>query len=85
METKREVYYLKDRIKQQDVFIVLSKRKLNSLNVFRHSAEKPHNTCTTQVVSSIVFESSYCIGSSQQNSKNEFYDLLVWISILCLL
>ena len=48
-----EIYHLKDTIKQQDM--VFSKRRVNSLNVFRHSVEKPHNTCTTQLVSSIVF------------------------------
>ena len=49
-----------------------SKRKLKSLGVFRHSVEKPHTTCITQLVNSIVFESFYCIGSSQQNVKNYF-------------
>ena len=56
----------KDTIKQQDVFMVFS---LNSLDVFRHLVEKPHNTCTTQLVSSVVFESSYFIGNSEQNSE----------------
>ena len=32
--------------KQQDVFLVFLKDRLNSLDVFRHSIEKPHNTCT---------------------------------------
>ena len=54
---------------------------LNSLDVFRYSVEKPHNTCTTQLVSSVVFESSYFIGSSEQNTEKEFNDLLVWPSI----
>ena len=36
----------KDKIKQQDVFM-FSKRRLNSPDVFRHSVEKSHNTCTT--------------------------------------
>ena len=88
METKREVYLSSKRYhKAADVFMVFSKRRLNSLDVVRHSVEKPHKTCNTQVVSSIVFESSYCIGSSQQNSKKEFYDPLVWpsISILSLI
>ena len=49
----------------------VSKRRLNSLDVFRHSAEKPHKTCTTQLVSFIVFLwSSYFTGSSVQNSEN---------------
>ena len=53
MKTQREVYY---------VF------KKDSLDAFRQSVEKPHNTSTKQLVSSIVFESSYCIGSSEHNS-----------------
>ena len=65
MKTYRGVYHLKDVIKQQDVFLVFSKRRLNCLDVFRHSVEKPHKTCTTQLVSSTVFESSYFIGSSE--------------------
>ena len=77
METHRDVDHLKDTIKQQGVFMVFSKRRLNSLDVFRHSVEKPHNTCTTQLFSSIVFESSYFRGSSQQKSEKEFNDLLV--------
>ena len=32
METKREVYNLKDTIKQQDVLIVFSKRRLRSFD-----------------------------------------------------
>ena len=55
IETYREVYHLKDIIKQQDVFMVFSKRRTNSLNVFRHSVEKSHNTCTTLLVSSTPF------------------------------
>ena len=77
MQSWREVYHLKDTIKQQEVFKMFSKRRLKSLDVFSHSAEKPHNTCTTQLVSSIVFESSYFIGSSEQDSKKVFNDLLV--------
>ena len=46
-ETCREIYHLKDTIKQEDVFMVFSKRTLKSLDVFRHSLEKPYNTCTT--------------------------------------
>ena len=72
METQREVFHLEDTpkyngniegdlaskntMKQQDIFMVFSKTRLNSLAVFRNSVEKPHNTCTTQLVSSIVFE-----------------------------
>ena len=63
------MYHLENSIKQQDVFMVFSKRRLNSLAVVRHSVQKPRNTCTTQLVNSIVFESSYCIGSSEQNNK----------------
>ena len=48
-----------------------------SLDVFRHSVGKPDNTCTTQLVSYIVFESSYFIVSSKQNSKEELDDLPV--------
>ena len=77
METQREVYPLTETIKQQDVFMVFSKRRLNSLDVFRYSVENPHNTYTTQLVSSIVFGSSYFIGSSEQNSEKEFNGLLV--------
>ena len=72
----------KDTVKQQGVFMVFSKRRLNSFDVFRHSVEKP---CTTQPVSSIVFESSYITESSKQNSEKEFNYLLVWSSILCLI
>ena len=79
METSREVYHLKGTIKQQDVFMVFSKRRLNSLDVLRHSVEKPHNTCTTQLVNSVIF------GSSKQNSYKEFNDLLVWLSNLWLI
>ena len=75
----------KDTVKQQGVFMVFSKRRLNSFDVFRHSVEKPHITCTRQLVSSIIFESPYFIGSSEQNSEKEFNDLLVWTSILCLI
>ena len=93
---RRSIYHLKDTIKQRDVFMVFRRRletgfwiqkRLNSVDVVRHSAEKPHNTCTARVVSSIVFESSYCLGSSEQNISKEFYGLLVWlsISILCLI
>ena len=85
METSREVYHLKGTIKQQDVFMVFSKRRLNSLDVLRHSVEKPHNTCTTQLVNSVIFESSYFIGSSKQKSYEEFNDLLVWLSNLWLI
>ena len=63
-----EVYHLKDTIKQRDVFMMFSKRRLNSLDVFRNSVEKPYNTCTTELVTSIVFE-SYFIGSPKQNSE----------------
>ena len=59
MEKQKEVYHLKDTInKAGRVFIVFSKWRLDSLDVFRHTEETPHNTCTTQLVSSIVFESS---------------------------
>ena len=63
------MYHLEDTIKQQDVFMVFSKRRLNSLAVIRHSVQKPRNTRTTQLINSTVFESSYCIGSSKQNNK----------------
>ena len=43
MKTQSEVYHLKDTIKQQDVFMIFSKRSLKSLDVFRHSVEKPYN------------------------------------------
>ena len=82
METSREVYHLKYTIKQQDAFMAFSKRRLNSLDVFRQSVDKPHNTCTTQLVSSIVIESSYSRRNSEQNSEKKNYDLLVWRSIL---
>ena len=42
------------------------KKRLNSLDAFRHLVEKPQNTCTAQPVSSIVFEMSYFIRSSKQ-------------------
>ena len=57
--------------------MVFSKKRLSSLDVFGHSVEKLHDACTTQLVSSIVFESSYFIGISEQNSEKEFNDLLV--------
>ena len=69
MEAQRSIYHLKDTIKQQDVFMVFSKKRLNSFDGARHSVEKPHNTCTTQLVSFIVSYRSYCIGSSEQNSE----------------
>ena len=78
----REVYHLQDTIKQQDVYMVFS---LNSLDVFRHLVEKPHNTCTTQLVTLIVFESFNFIGSSEQNSEKGLNDLIVWPFILCLI
>ena len=65
--------------------MVFLKRRMDSLDVFKHLVEKPHNTCTTQLVSSVVFESSYFIGFSEQNSEKEFNELLVWHSILCLI
>ena len=49
------VYHLKDTTKQQDVFMMLSKRVLKFLNVFRHSVEKPHDTYNTQ----LEFECSF--------------------------
>ena len=81
METQREVYHLNDIIKQQDVSMVFLNRRLKSLDVFRHSVEKPR---TTLLLSSLVFESSYFVESSAQISKKN-YDLLVWTSILCLI
>ena len=72
METYREVYHLKDAIKQQDAFMVFS---LSFLDVFRQSVEKPHNM-QHELASSIVFESSYFTGSSEQNNEKEFNDLL---------
>ena len=65
--------------------MMFSKSRLNSHDVFRNSVEKPHNTYTTQLVSSIAFQSSYFVGSSEQNNGKEFNDLLVWPSILCLI
>ena len=63
---------MKDTINQQDVFLVFPKSRLNSLlDVFRHSVERPHNTCPIQLVSSIVFESSYFIGSFEQKVENK--------------
>ena len=78
METKGALSSNYTIIKQQDVFMVFSKRTLESFDAFRHSVEKLHNTCITQLVSSIVF------GISEQNSNKESYDLLVWPFILCL-
>ena len=63
--------------------MVFSKRELKSFDVFMHLVEKPHNTSTTQIVSSIII--ALIIGSSEQNNKQEFYDLLIWPSILCLI
>ena len=51
--------------------MVFSKRRLNSLDVFRHSVEKSRNASTTQLVNSIVYESSYFTGISQQNSEKD--------------
>ena len=48
--------------------------------VFRHTVLKPHSACTTQLASSIVFKcfsQNCCIGNSQQNSKQESFDLLI--------
>ena len=56
---------------------MFSKMRVNSLDVFRHSVETPDNTCITKLVSSILFESSYFIGNSEQNSEKKFSDLLV--------
>ena len=51
-------------------FLFVFKKEIKvSLHFFRHSVVKPHNPCTTQLVSSIVFESSSYIGNSEQNSK----------------
>ena len=49
--------------------MVFSKRKLISLDVFRYSVEKPQNTCTRQLLSPMVFESSYFIGNSSKIVK----------------
>ena len=57
--------------------MVFSESTLNSLDAYRHSAEKPHNTCTTKLVSSIVFKRSYFTVISEQNREKEFNDLLV--------
>ena len=66
LRSKRsKILYLKDTIKQQHVFMVFSKRRLNSLDAFTLLVIKPHSTCTTQLVSSTVFESSYFIGNSK--------------------
>ena len=46
------------------IFMVFSKRRLKSLDVFRNSLEKPHNAYNTQLVSSAKFEGCYCIKSS---------------------
>ena len=48
---------------------------------FRGSIEKPHNTCTTQLIISIIFEISHCVESSEQNSKKRTLLLLVWPSV----
>ena len=54
METEREVYHLKDTInKAVRIFHGDFQGRLNSLDAF--SVEKPRNTCSTQLVSSIVF------------------------------
>ena len=49
------------------VLMVFLKGILKFLDVFRHSVIKSHNTCTTQLVSCVVFEClfpSYCLASS---------------------
>ena len=53
METKRDAYHL----------MVFLKKRLDFLDVFRNSVEKADSTCTTQLLSSIVFESAYFIGN----------------------
>ena len=57
--------------------MVFSKRRLNSLGVFRHLVEKLHNTCTSQLVSSVVFERSYFIGS--RDVSRDYLDIAVFI------
>ena len=54
-----------------------SKRVPNPFDNNRHSVEKPHNTRTIQLASTVVFESSYFIGSSEQNSEKQFNYLLL--------
>ena len=51
--------------------MVFSKKRPKSLDVFRHSVEKPHKTWTTQLISSIVLKKSCYIGISKQNSKKK--------------
>ena len=61
METLRESYHLKDTIRQQDASMAFSKGRLNSLVVFWHLVERPRNTWSTLLVSSILFERFYLI------------------------
>ena len=67
----------------------LSSKRYNKVarrfhSVSKKDTEKPHSMHYT-TLSSIVIESSFFIGSSEQNSDKEFNDLLIWPSILCLI
>ena len=52
------------------VFTVFSKGRLKFCDVFKHSVIKKHNICTTQLVSSILFECLFP-SNSLKNSQKE--------------
>ena len=49
--------------------MVFSKRLKKSLNVYRFTVGKPHNSYATQLVNLIVFESYYCENPSKIAKK----------------
>ena len=75
METWRQGFHQKGKIYQQDLFSWCILGTLKPLDVI---VIKLHNTFSSQLASSRVFGSyspSFCAVSSQQNIKEEFYDL----------
>ena len=71
MERLREGFHQKGKIYQQDAFSWCIQRRLKILDVI---VIKSHNTCTSQLYSSIGFgclSPSCCAVNSQQNSKKE--------------
>ena len=46
--------------------MVFLKERLNSVDVSRNSVEKSRKTCTAQLVSTIIFQSPYFIGKSEE-------------------
>ena len=85
MERQRGGLHQKGKIYQQDVF---SWRIQGTLKLLDVKAIKPHNTCTNQLASSVVFEymsPSCCTGTRNKILRNDIMIYAVWPSTLCLI